>query len=80
VQVSPEFAQNLFDAIYADPKTEIKVDLPLQTVTLLTTGESETFEINGYKKGNMLNGFDDIDYLQNIKEDIKIFEATQEIY
>jgi len=80
VQVSPEFAQNLFDAIYADPKTEIKVDLPLQTVTLHTTGESETFEINGYKKGNMLNGFDDIDYLQNIKEDIKIFEATQEIY
>ncbi len=80
VQVSPEFTKNLFDAIYADPKTEIKVDLPLQAVTLLTTGESETFEINGYKKGNMLNGFDDIDYLQNIKEDIKIFEATQEIY
>ena len=80
VQVSPEFAQKLFDAIYADPKTEIKVDLPNQSVTLVATGESETFEINGYKKGNMLNGFDDIDYLQNIKEDIKIFEATQEIY
>ena len=80
VQVSPEFAQKLFDAIYADPKTEIKVDLPNQSVTLMSTGESETFEINGYKKGNMLNGFDDIDYLQNIKEDIKIFEATQEIY
>ena len=80
VQVSPEFAQKLFDAIYADPKTEIKVDLPNQSVTLVATGESENFEINGYKKGNMLNGFDDIDYLQNIKEDIKIFEATQEIY
>ena len=80
VQVSPEFAQKLFDAIYADAKTEIKVDLPNQSVTLVATGESETFEINGYKKGNMLNGFDDIDYLQNIKEDIKIFEATQEIY
>lgn len=80
VQVSPEFAQKLFDAIYADPKTEIKVDLPNQTVTLINTGESETFEINGYKKDNMLNGFDDIDYLQNIKEEIKIFEAAQEIY
>lgn len=80
VQVSPEFAQKLFDAIYADPKTEIKVDLPNQTVTLVKTGESETFEINGYKKDNMLNGFDDIDYLQNIKEEIKIFEAAQEIY
>ena len=80
VQVSPEFSQKLFDAIYADPKTEIKVDLPNQTVTLINTGESETFEINGYKKDNMLNGFDDIDYLQNIKEEIKIFEAAQEIY
>ena len=80
VQVSTEFAQTLFDAIYADPNTEIKVDLPNQTVTLLSTGASETFEINGYKKGNMLNGFDDIDYLQNIKEEIKMFESTQEIY
>ena len=80
VQVSTEFAQTLFDAIYTDPNTEIKVDLPNQTVTLLSTGASETFEINGYKKGNMLNGFDDIDYLQNIKEEIKMFESTQEIY
>ena len=80
VQVSTEFAQTLFDAIYADPNTEIKVDLPNQTVTLLSTGASETFEINDYKKGNMLNGFDDIDYLQNIKEEIKMFESTQEIY
>ena len=80
VQVSTEFAQTLFDAIYADHNTEIKVDLPNQTVTLLSTGASETFEINGYKKGNMLNGFDDIDYLQNIKEEIKMFESTQEIY
>ena len=80
MQVSTEFAQTLFDAIYTDPNTEIKVDLPNQTVTLLSTGASETFEINGYKKGNMLNGFDDIDYLQNIKEEIKMFESTQEIY
>ena len=80
VQVSPDFAQKLFDAIYADPKTEIKVDLPNQTVTLLTSGEWESFEINGYKKDNMLNGFDDIDYLQNIKEEIKVFEAAQAIY
>lgn len=80
VQVSSDFAQDLFDAIYSDPRAEIKVDLPNQMVTLLSTGASETFEINGYKKGNMLNGFDDIDYLQNIKEEIKNFEATQEIY
>ncbi|WP_299554601.1 3-isopropylmalate dehydratase small subunit [Seonamhaeicola sp.] len=77
VQVSAEFAQKLFDAIEADPKTEIKVDLPNQTVTLLATGESESFQINGYKKGNMLNGFDDIDYLQNMKEEISDFAETR---
>ncbi|RED49478.1 3-isopropylmalate dehydratase small subunit [Seonamhaeicola aphaedonensis] len=77
VQVSPDFAQKLFDAIEADPKTEIKVDLPNQTVTLLSTGDSESFDINGYKKGNMLNGFDDIDYLQNMKEEIAAFGETR---
>ncbi|WP_203258371.1 3-isopropylmalate dehydratase small subunit [Hyunsoonleella ulvae] len=77
VQVSAEFAQKLFDAIDADPKTEIKVDLPNQTVTLVATGESESFDINGYKKGNMLNGFDDIDYLQNMKDEVKAFAETR---
>ena len=77
VQVSPDFAQKLFDAIEADPKTEIKVDLPAQTVTLVTTGESESFDINGYKKGNMLNGFDDIDYLQNMKDEVEVFAETR---
>ena len=77
VQVSAEFAQKLFDAIEADPKAEINVDLPNQRVTLVSTGESESFQINGYKKGNMLNGFDDIDYLQNIKEEIAEFSTTR---
>ncbi|WP_042249752.1 3-isopropylmalate dehydratase small subunit, partial [Jejuia pallidilutea] len=77
VQVSAEFAQKLFDAIEADPKTEIKVDLPNQTVTLMATGESEAFDINDYKKGNMLNGFDDIDYLQNMKEEVRAFAETR---
>ncbi|PIB35508.1 3-isopropylmalate dehydratase small subunit [Reichenbachiella sp. 5M10] len=73
VQVSAEFLDKIFKAIEADPKTEIKVDLPAQTVTLVSTGESENFDINSYKKGNMLNGFDDIDYLQNIKGEIVEF-------
>ena len=77
VQVSADFAQKLFDAIEANPKTEIKVDLPNQTVTLLATGESESFDINGYKKENMLNGFDDIDYLQNMKKEVKAFAETR---
>ncbi|WP_296637474.1 3-isopropylmalate dehydratase small subunit [Polaribacter sp.] len=77
VQVSENFANTLFDAIMADPNTEIKVDLPKQTVTLVTTGESESFEINTYKKDNMLNGFDDIDYLKNIEEEISAFAKTR---
>ncbi|MDH3322462.1 MAG: 3-isopropylmalate dehydratase small subunit [Flavobacteriaceae bacterium] len=77
VQVSESFAQKIFDAIEVDAKTEIEVDLQAQKVTLLPTGESEHFEINGYKKENMLNGFDDIDYLQQIKEEIQDFAKTR---
>jgi len=73
VQVSSEFSEELFNAIYDDPTTEIEVNLPEQTITILSTGAKESFGINNYKKQNMLNGFDDIDYLQNIKNDIKEF-------
>lgn len=73
VQVSPEFADKIFRAIEADPKAEIEVNLPDQTITILASGEQEQFEISPYKKDNMLNGFDDIDYLQNIKKDIQEF-------
>ena len=73
VQVSAEFSQKIFDAIYEDSTAEFEVSLEHQTVTILSTGEQETFDINGYKKNNMLNGFDDIDYLQNIKSEISAF-------
>ena len=73
VQVSPEFLDKIFKAIESNPKTELEVNLPEQTITILATGESESFNINGYKKQNMLNGFDDIDYLLNIKKDIEKF-------
>ncbi len=73
VQVSPEFLDKIFTAIESNPNTELEVNLPEQKITILETGESESFEINGYKKQNMLNGFDDIDYLLNIKNDIEEF-------
>jgi 3-isopropylmalate/(R)-2-methylmalate dehydratase small subunit len=76
VQVSPGFLDKIFTAIEKDPKTELEVNLPEQTITILASGEKENFEINGYKKNNMIHGFDDIDYLQNIKEDIKSFAGT----
>ena len=75
VQVSPEFLAEIFAAIEADPATELVVDLPAQTISL-SNGKSESFDINAYKKGNMTNGFDDIDYLLNIKEDIRDFAAN----
>lgn len=73
VQVSPEFSEQIFNAIYDDANTEIEVNLSNQTITIIATGEQESFEINSYKKDNMLNGFDDIDYLQNIKNSIESF-------
>ena len=79
VQVSPEFLDKLFKAIEADPKTEIEVSLPDQTIKLVATGESESFVINGYKKNNMMNGYDDIDYLQSLKNDIQS-HASSSVY
>jgi 3-isopropylmalate/(R)-2-methylmalate dehydratase small subunit len=79
VTVSPQFLDKIFTAIEKDPATELEVNLPEQTITILATGEQESFEINGYKKHNMLNGFDDIDFLQDIKSDIKTF-AEKSLY
>jgi len=75
VRVSPEFLEKIFRAIEADPNAQIEVNLPDQTITILATGENESFDINAYKKANMLNGFDDIDYLLNIKKEIQEFAA-----
>lgn len=63
VVVSEKFLAELFASIQADPKTEVEIDLPRQTVTNKATGSSETFEINGYKKHCLMNGLDDIDFL-----------------
>ena len=63
VQVSESFLDELFQSIKDNPQTQVKVDLPNQTVTNLSTGHSETFEINAYKKHCLINGLDDIDFL-----------------
>lgn len=77
VTVSAEFVEKIFSSVEKDPKTEVEVDIEKQTITLLATGESETFDINAYKKENMKNGFDDIDYLLNIKDEIMAFAQTR---
>ena len=77
VQISPEFLEKIFAAVYDNPETELEVNLPEQTITILATGESEKFDINTYKKGNMLNGFDDIDYLKSMTPEIEDFAETR---
>jgi len=77
VQVSEEFLKTIFEAIEENPKTELLIDLPNQKIQINSTGASESFEINAYKKENMLNGYDDIDYLESIKEDIKTFAVNR---
>lgn len=77
VTVSPEFADEIFSVVEQDPKAEVEVDIDKQKITLLATGKSESFDINSYKKENMKNGFDDIDYLLNLKEEIADFDAKR---
>jgi len=74
VVVSPEFLEKIFAAIEVDPKAEFEVDLPSQTFTIKATGESESFDINPYKKHCLQNGLDDIDYLVSLKDEIAVFE------
>ena len=75
VQVSVNFLNNIFEKVYDDPKTEIKVDLPEQKISIGSLANSEVFEINSYKKENMMNGYDDIDFLKNMKSEIQDFAS-----
>jgi 3-isopropylmalate/(R)-2-methylmalate dehydratase small subunit len=73
VKVSDSFLQKIF----AQPNgTTLTVDLPAQTITIDASSEQETFEINSYKKTCLVNGFDDIDYLLSIRNEIEAFEQT----
>jgi 3-isopropylmalate/(R)-2-methylmalate dehydratase small subunit len=78
VQVSAAFLDKIFTAIEADPKAELEVNLESQTITILATGEKESFDINSYKKHNLMNGYDDIDYLQAMKNEIQTFAASSQ--
>lgn len=77
VQVSAEFLHEVFSAIEQDAKAEFKVDLVEQTITIVGTGASASFDIDPYKKMCLLNGYDDIDYLTSLKTEIEAFEQKQ---
>ena len=74
VTVNDAFLQEIF-AVDADDT--LTVDLEAQTITINSTGSSEKFEINSYKKTCLLNGYDDIDYLLNMKAGIEAFEQKR---
>lgn len=76
IQVTEEFLEKIFQAIETDPHLEIQVNLQEQTITLPHSGDQEKFEINSYKKTCLLNGYDDIDYLLNMRPEIERFEKT----
>lgn len=77
VVVSEDFLARLFASIAADPKTLVRVDLPAQTITNLATGDTEHFDINGYKKYCLENALDDIDFLVGSKDKIANWEAIR---
>ena len=76
VQVSETFLAQIFEAIEKNPNTSLTIDLLNQKISLDAMGISESFDINKYKKENMLNGYDDIDYLSNIKSEIQQFASN----
>jgi 3-isopropylmalate/(R)-2-methylmalate dehydratase small subunit len=75
VVVSDAFLKVIFNEIAKSPKTEIIVDIENQTISL-ANGQSETFEINPYKKTCLMNGYDDIDYLLSLQGEIRAFDLA----
>ena len=77
VQVSENFLSQLFKEVYRNPKTILKINLLEELISIESIEKFERFQINPYKKNNMTNGYDDIDYLVNIKEEIKNFSTKR---
>ena len=73
VQISDNFLEEIFRTIEENPKSEFKINLPKQQILNVSKNKSENFDISSYKKENLLNGYDDIDFLNSIKNDITSF-------
>lgn len=79
VQISSSFLDKIFRAVENDANTELEINLEEQKITLISTGEFESFDINSYKKECLINGYDDIDYLLSNKSKIEEFESKREV-
>jgi 3-isopropylmalate/(R)-2-methylmalate dehydratase small subunit len=78
VQVTDEFLEKIFSAVKANPATQLEVDIEKQSIRILSTGDEAKFDINPYKKECLINGYDDIDYLLNLRKEIETYEAGRE--
>ncbi|GAA0542086.1 3-isopropylmalate dehydratase small subunit [Chitinophaga japonensis] len=78
IQVSDDFLQQVFSAIEADANAQLEVDLEAQFIKIVATGAQENFDINPYKKACLINGYDDIDYLLSLRQEIEKYEAGRE--
>ncbi len=76
VTVSKDFLQELFRSIAQDAKTQVRVDLPAQSICNLASGRSEHFDINAYKKHCLMHGIDDIEFLRANQEKTELWEQT----
>ena len=74
VVVSEQMLSAIFRAVEADPKAELLIDLPAQTIELVGSDFKESFEIAPYKKECLMNGYDDVDFLVSIRSEIEAFE------
>lgn len=77
IQVSEDFLNSIFRAIEKDPAARFEVDLPAQTIEIVSSGLKSDFAIDGYKKECLINGYDDVDYLLSIADDISRFEKAR---
>lgn len=78
VKVSEGFLQKIFNVIAADAESKLEIDLEAQIIRIVATGEQESFDINPYKKACLINGYDDIDYLLSLRNNIEQYENSRE--
>lgn len=78
VKVSETMLAEIFAAVEHDPATQLRIDLPAQTIEIVGTDRMESFEITAYKKQCLMNGYDDVDYLVSIRPEIAAFESNRQ--
>ena len=79
ITVTDKELDYIFQEIEKNPNHKFEIEVETQTLTVDENLEIK-FEIDEYKKECLLKGYDDIDYLLSIDEEISKFETAQVIY